>query len=255
MAASIPLGDGYVALIDDADLPLVSPYQWRATVQGDADRPRVYAVTGNPRGDANPFIAMHRLIAGTPDGLETDHWNHDTLDNRRINLRVCTSSQNQANRRMNRNNRSGARGVSWHSGRKKWIATIRVDWRKIWLGRFDTVAEAAAAYEAAAKKYFGDFAACASRNSVYALAVSASLALAGCEADPIAARATLTELGFHGIALSRAPLTGRPYAWGEPFAVRYRAVTEDGRIVNGILCSADEATEDARLLPDVEGGR
>ncbi|MGU3476433.1 hypothetical protein [Methylobacterium sp. D48H] len=88
-----------------------------------------------------------------------------------------------------------------------------------------------------------------------ALVALLPLALAACEADPIAARATLTELGFHGIALSRAPLTGRPCAWGEPFAVRYQAVTEDGRIVKGILCSADEATEDARLLPDVEGRR
>lgn len=88
-----------------------------------------------------------------------------------------------------------------------------------------------------------------------ALVALLPLALAACEADPIAARATLTDLGFHGIALSRAPLTGRPCAWGEPFAVRYRAVTEDGRIVNGILCSADEATEDARLLPDAEGRR
>ncbi len=88
-----------------------------------------------------------------------------------------------------------------------------------------------------------------------AFLLAATLVLAGCEADPIAARATLTELGFHGIALSRAPLTGRPCAWGEPFAVRYRAVTEDGRIVNGTLCSADEVTEDARLLPDAEGRR
>ena len=88
-----------------------------------------------------------------------------------------------------------------------------------------------------------------------ALVALLPLALASCEADPIAARATLTELGFHGIALSRAPLTGRPCAWGEPFAVRYRAVTEDGRIVAGTLCSVDEATEDARLLPDVEGRR
>ncbi|MEE7449383.1 hypothetical protein MRF4_17095 [Methylobacterium radiotolerans] len=88
-----------------------------------------------------------------------------------------------------------------------------------------------------------------------ALLLAATLALASCEADAIAARATLKDLGFHGITLSRAPLTGRPCAWGEPFAVRYRAVTEDGRIVNGILCSADEATEDARLLPDAEARR
>ena len=93
----------------------------------------------------------------------------------------------------------------------------------------------------------------ASRRPVRACALLATLALAGCEADAIAARAALTELGYHGIAIRPAPMFDRPCGWGEPFAVRFRAVTEDGRIVGGILCSADEATEDARLLPDAEG--
>lgn len=81
------------------------------------------------------------------------------------------------------------------------------------------------------------------------------LALASCEADEVAARATLTELGYHGVALQQAPTFGRPCAWGEPFAVRFRATREDGSVVAGTLCSSDESTEDARLLTDAEGSR
>ena len=85
-----------------------------------------------------------------------------------------------------------------------------------------------------------------------ALVALLPLALVACEADAIGARATLKDLGFHGIAIERAPVFGRPCGWGEPFAVRFRATREDGSAVAGTLCSADEATEDARLLPDVE---
>lgn len=88
-----------------------------------------------------------------------------------------------------------------------------------------------------------------------ALVALLPLALAACEADAVAARATLTELGFHGIAIERAPMTGRPCGWGEPFAIRFRAQREDGTTVTGTLCSADEGTEDARILPDAEGRR
>jgi hypothetical protein len=88
-----------------------------------------------------------------------------------------------------------------------------------------------------------------------ALVALLPLALAGCEADAIAARATLTELGYHGIAIRPAPMFDRPCGWGEPFAVRFRAVTEDGRIVGGIHCSADETAHDARLVADTPEGR
>ncbi|AYO85359.1 hypothetical protein [Methylobacterium brachiatum] len=87
-----------------------------------------------------------------------------------------------------------------------------------------------------------------------ALVALLPLVVAGCEADAIAARATLADLGYHGIAIRPAPIFDRPCAWGEPFAVRFRAVTEDGRIVSGILCSADETTRDARLLTDTPEG-
>ncbi|MFB0490227.1 hypothetical protein ABIE45_002813 [Methylobacterium sp. OAE515] len=88
-----------------------------------------------------------------------------------------------------------------------------------------------------------------------ALVALLPLSLAACEADEVAARATLTELGFHAIALRQAPAFGRPCAWGEPFAVRFRAVREDGTVISGTMCSADETTTDARLLADAEGAR
>ena len=87
-----------------------------------------------------------------------------------------------------------------------------------------------------------------------ALVALLPLALVACEADTIAARATLTELGYHGIAIRPAPAFGRPCAWGEPFAARFQAVTEDGRIVAGTICAADETSRDARLLADKPEG-
>ena len=88
-----------------------------------------------------------------------------------------------------------------------------------------------------------------------ALALAATLALASCEADAIAARATLAEWGYHAVAIQPAPILGRPCRWGEPFAVRFRATREDGTAVSGTMCSADETAEDARLLVDAEGSR
>lgn len=89
----------------------------------------------------------------------------------------------------------------------------------------------------------------------HALALAATLALTACEADAIAARATLAEWGYHGIAILPAPVFGRPCRWGEPFAVRFRAMREDGTAVSGVMCAADESAEDARLLVDAEGSR
>lgn len=81
-------------------------------------------------------------------------------------------------------------------------------------------------------------------------ALAIGLILSACEADHIAARAVLEEQGLHPVAFSMAPLVGRPCGWGEPFALRFRAVREDGSVAAGILCSADESAQDARLLAD-----
>ncbi len=68
-------------------------------------------------------ISMHRQIMEEflTDGLEVDHINRNTLDNRRENLRVVTRSINATNRVMS-NNKSGVRGVVWDKSKGKWQA-------------------------------------------------------------------------------------------------------------------------------------
>lgn len=87
-----------------------------------------------------------------------DHVNGGHSDNRGQNLRPSTNSQNQMNRGVPANNKSGFKGVSWHKRSKKWRAALRYNGRQIHLGHFDTPEEAHAAYVAAATELFGEFA-------------------------------------------------------------------------------------------------
>jgi hypothetical protein len=89
---------------------------------------------------------------------EIDHINRDPSDNRWSNLRAVTHAQNMANMSLHSNNTSTYTGVSWHKQRRKWIAQIRVKGRVISLGRYSLPEEARAAYVAASKKHFGEFA-------------------------------------------------------------------------------------------------
>jgi len=143
----IPLTQGKAALVDDAD------YE-RVMAAGPWCHSNGYAVKGHNG------ISMHRFLSGlvTGDGKKVDHKNRNGLDNRRRNLRVCTDSQNQANRRRSRNNNSGFKGVSFHRASGKYQAKIKVAGRMRWLGLFADPADAALAYNEAALKYHGEFA-------------------------------------------------------------------------------------------------
>ena len=101
---------------------------------------------------------MHRDIMNPSRKEQVDRINHDTLDNRRENLRICNSRENQGNEKISKNNISGFKGVSWRIDRKKWRAYISINRKQISLGHFDIKEEAAKAYNEAAKKYFKEFA-------------------------------------------------------------------------------------------------
>jgi hypothetical protein len=113
------------------------------------------------RADGQRYLA-HRLawlhVHGEWPPHHIDHINGDPSDNRFANLRPATGSQNQANARKPRTNTSGYMGVRWHTAARKWEARIRLSGRQSSLGCFDCPAEAHAAYMAAAKKYYGEFA-------------------------------------------------------------------------------------------------
>lgn len=139
-------------MIDAADVDLVAPHRWFCTKPGSPGS-AAYAVR-NTRGDGGPR-KMHTLITGF---LLTDHINGDGLDNRRANLRPANRTQNAANVRMHHDNHTGAKGVHLCKTTGRYRAQIREAGARRHLGRFDTLEEAARAYDAAAREAFGEFA-------------------------------------------------------------------------------------------------
>jgi len=95
---------------------------------------------------------------GAKEGDEVDHiHNENTFDCRHENLRLCTHSQNIANDGPKSNNKLGVKGVDLVKTTGRFRATIRKDYKKIHIGIFGTLKEAAEAYNLASLKYFGEF--------------------------------------------------------------------------------------------------
>lgn len=154
MTISIPLGKGFCALVDDADYPLVASHTWGVVTQNHTS----YARTHIQENGQRKRILMHGLIQPTSAGMVVDHRNGNGLDNRRSNLRTSTPTQNCANRRRRRDSQWPYKGIQRTNGRGNWQARIKVDGKRYNLGSFATPEDAANAYDAAARRYFGEFA-------------------------------------------------------------------------------------------------
>lgn len=143
----IPLANGKGhAIIDEADLPLVDGHGWCLAIR----RKNSYAVAAIE----SRLVYMHYLISGV---LGVDHKNGNGLDNRRCNLREATTSQNEANSGP-RGGSSSFKGVYWNRNAKKWHAQVKLNYHRRHLGYFDDEAEAAQAYDVAAREAWGEFA-------------------------------------------------------------------------------------------------
>jgi hypothetical protein len=151
----IPLTQGQVAKVSDAWYEELNKDKWQALY--DPHTKSYYAMRNSSLLlGKKKMIYMHRIVANTPDGMQTDHIDGDTLNNQPDNLRSCTHSQNQYNSEKHKNNISGFKGV--RASRKKWQAEIRVGTKYIYLGTYPTPEKAAHAYDEAARELHGEFA-------------------------------------------------------------------------------------------------
>ena len=131
----ITLTQGKVALVDDADYWWLLKFRWYYS-----------ASTGYARANlgANKKANMHQLLLPRVEGLMADHINRDKLDNRRVNLRLVTKSENNRNK-MQHDNRSGFIGVVQHKTNGRWIAQASLNNRNYYIGSYGTPEEAAVA--------------------------------------------------------------------------------------------------------------
>ena len=135
--------------------------------------------------------SLSRAIMGNPTGLVVDHANHNTLDNRKCNLRICERSHNARNNMGQRTRKvSRFKGVYYHPAKKynarcsedrPWRAYTSVHGKRIWFGYYATEVEAAMAYNRNAAQLFGEFA-CFNRIEACPV-LNTSREATGCQAE------------------------------------------------------------------------
>lgn len=150
----------YPILVDDEDFDWLNQKKWSLN--------RGYAAYEISKGGRNNrirhLVRMHRIILEhhgfNLEGIEIDHRNLNRLDNQKSNLRVATHNQNQWNVKKRKNNTSGYKGVLVMKNyiSKPFVAYINVNNKRIHLGYFSNIKDAALSYNNAAKSHFGDFA-------------------------------------------------------------------------------------------------
>jgi AP2 domain len=150
----------FVIWIDSDDAERVSKHTWSVVMRKN----QVYFLTNVQKPDGKrSTLKLHRFLKTCPDGEEVDHEKHEYLDLRKTELRCVNDSQNRMNQRKvsTRHTSSRFKGVSWFKKNSKWMARIKHNSRRHFLGYFPPTPEgeleAALAYDRKAIELFGEF--------------------------------------------------------------------------------------------------
>lgn len=139
-------------LIDDEDFEVVSQYKW--FINKDSGK-NLFYVRSTRAINGVRGMRLHRLLTNATTGTVVDHINHNTMDNRKSNLRVLPNNRaNLLNRKINSNNKSGLRGVRWVKRDNKWRAEITVDGKSLYLGSSLDKYRCSEMYEKAREKFY-----------------------------------------------------------------------------------------------------
>lgn len=104
-------------------------------------------------------LLLHRIVMNAPNDVDVDHkYGRDTRnDNRKYNLRLCNQSQNERNKGLRKDNKSGCTGVWWDRSKNKWLVNISLYGKKLFLGRYSDYDVAVEVRKKAEQKYFGEW--------------------------------------------------------------------------------------------------
>jgi hypothetical protein len=154
----------YECLIDYDDWIKIKDMIWNVVYRKTRQNSDDYYVLHNEyigmkNGHSNyNSILLHRFITGAKEDNIIDHINHNTLDNRKCNLRISEQNENLKHRNgKNQNNKSGYRNVFWDNNQCVWKVTLCDNYKTIYIGTFNDVHEAGKAAEEARQKYYGEF--------------------------------------------------------------------------------------------------
>lgn len=147
----LELGDK-ISTIDFQDLEEVLTYRWYVSCarKETATQKAYFRAISTTYGKS---VFLHRLLMKAGEGEIIDHVDQNPLNNRRSNLRFCTASMNQRNRKARKTSSSKYRGCWWSKDKKRWVSQIRVNGKKLHLGSFKTEEEAGNAFSDAEAKY------------------------------------------------------------------------------------------------------
>lgn len=154
--AYVPLTQGYEAVIDADDVPLIEGRNWCAHIKRrkDGSIMTAYAICYvNGRK-----VWMHRILRDIPPGMMCDHVDGNGLNNRRNNLRQATLTQNNRNARVRVDSLSGVKGIAWRERYQAWEARIKVNGKTKHIGTFKSLADAKEATFNARVDLHGSFA-------------------------------------------------------------------------------------------------
>lgn len=146
--------------LDDLEKIIGFEYKWCAAWRKKING--YYAISTQYIGiiDGKPKYKttyLHRYIMGVERYIDVDHYNHNTLDNRKENLQTKARSKNAKNRiGKNTNNKSGYRNVCWDKIKEQWMVQLQIDGRNTRLGSFDDVNVAGEYAKEMRQKYYGE---------------------------------------------------------------------------------------------------
>ena len=153
----IPMAQPKYAKVDPCDYERLRKFEWLARKGKNSFYARGLVVSS--KTGKEKMVYMHQVLIKVPDGMVTDHINHDGMDNRSANLRAATRAQNMRNRKKFSNSTgSKYKGIYFRKKSRKWEASITFKKKLIHLGCYRSEIEAAKAYDRAAMKYHAEFA-------------------------------------------------------------------------------------------------